>query len=174
VLDAGCGTGLCGPLLAPFARRLVGVDLSAGMLEHARAKNVYDGLHQAELTAFIAGHPQAFDIIVSADTLVYFGALEDTFAVAVQALRPHGILVFTLEEWVTDDPAATYCIRPHGRYNHAAGYVERLLAAHALDVHIDRGELRMESGLPVAGLIVRAHKPAPADDRTTDTAGTAA
>ena len=26
VLDAGCGTGLCGPLLAPYARRLVGVD----------------------------------------------------------------------------------------------------------------------------------------------------
>jgi predicted TPR repeat methyltransferase len=27
VLDAGCGTGLCGPLLKPFARHLVGVDL---------------------------------------------------------------------------------------------------------------------------------------------------
>ncbi len=26
VLDAGCGTGLCGPLLKPWARRLVGVD----------------------------------------------------------------------------------------------------------------------------------------------------
>ena len=30
VLDAGCGTGLCGPLIAPYARRLVGVDLSEG------------------------------------------------------------------------------------------------------------------------------------------------
>ena len=27
--DAGCGTGLCGPLVAPYARRLVGVDSSA-------------------------------------------------------------------------------------------------------------------------------------------------
>ena len=27
VLDIGCGTGLCGPLLAPYARRMVGVDL---------------------------------------------------------------------------------------------------------------------------------------------------
>src|SRR5262252_9196438 len=35
VLDAGCGTGLCGALVAPFARRLVGVDLSEGMLAHA-------------------------------------------------------------------------------------------------------------------------------------------
>jgi len=30
VLDAGCGTGLCGAVVAPFARRLVGVDLSEG------------------------------------------------------------------------------------------------------------------------------------------------
>ena len=44
VLDAGCGTGLCGPLIAPYARRLVGVDLSARMLAQAQAKNVYDEL----------------------------------------------------------------------------------------------------------------------------------
>ena len=35
VLDAGCGTGLCGPLVAPYARRLTGVDLSARMLAQA-------------------------------------------------------------------------------------------------------------------------------------------
>ena len=46
VLDAGCGTGLCGPLVAPYARRLVGVDLSARMLAQARARNVYDELVQ--------------------------------------------------------------------------------------------------------------------------------
>ena len=38
VLDAGCGTGLCGPLIAPYARRLVGVDLSAGMLTAGRGE----------------------------------------------------------------------------------------------------------------------------------------
>jgi predicted TPR repeat methyltransferase len=36
VLDAGCGTGLCAPLIKPYARRLVGVDLSPGMLDRAR------------------------------------------------------------------------------------------------------------------------------------------
>ena len=44
VLDAGCGTGLCGPLIAPYARRLVGVDLSARMLAQAHARKVYDEL----------------------------------------------------------------------------------------------------------------------------------
>ena len=41
-LDAGCGTGLCGPLVAPYARRLTGVDLSEGMLAHAKQKHIYD------------------------------------------------------------------------------------------------------------------------------------
>ena len=44
VLDAGCGTGLCGPLLRPYARRLVGVDLSTGMLAQARGRGVYEDL----------------------------------------------------------------------------------------------------------------------------------
>ena len=42
--------------------------------------------------------PGAFDVIVSADTLVYFGALEEVVAAAAKALRPGGVLVFTVEE----------------------------------------------------------------------------
>jgi predicted TPR repeat methyltransferase len=74
ILDAGCGTGLCGPLVAPYARRLIGVDLSARMLAQARAKNVYDELVRSELTAYLYDSPGAFDAIVSADTLVRQGA----------------------------------------------------------------------------------------------------
>ena len=57
VLDAGCGTGLCGPLVAPYARRLVGVDLSEAMLDRARARNVYDELVTGELTAYLRDSP---------------------------------------------------------------------------------------------------------------------
>ena len=162
VLDAGCGTGLCAPLLAPYARRMTGVDLSAGMLRHAADKGLYDDLVQAELTGYVQQHRGAYDVIVSADTLVYFGALEDVVAAAAQALRPGGILVFTVEEWIEQDaPAASggYCLRPHGRYNHRASYVDRLLREAGLEVQIDRDELRKEQGIPVAGLIVRAVKP---------------
>ena len=58
VLDAGCGTGLCGAAVAPFARRLVGVDLSDGMLAHARDKNVYHALIKAELAEYAASQPR--------------------------------------------------------------------------------------------------------------------
>src|SRR6185436_7192776 len=50
VLDLGCGTGLCGPLIRPWASRLEGVDLSRAMLERASRRGGYDALHEAELT----------------------------------------------------------------------------------------------------------------------------
>ena len=75
VLDAGCGTGLCGAIVAPFARRLVGVDLSEKMLAQAQDKKLYRTLVKAELTDYLRNNSETFDLIVSADTLVYFGCL---------------------------------------------------------------------------------------------------
>ncbi|MCX4239251.1 class I SAM-dependent DNA methyltransferase [Paraliomyxa miuraensis] len=56
VLDAGCGTGLCAPLLRPLARTLVGVDLSGKMLDQARRRGGYDELIEAELTEMLDAH----------------------------------------------------------------------------------------------------------------------
>jgi len=162
VLDAGCGTGLCGPMLAPYARRLSGVDLSAGMLDRAKEKNVYDELVQGELTEHLRRRTEAFDVIVSADTLVYFGALEDVVAAAAGALRPRGLLIFTLEDAGRGDAPPGYRLELHGRYSHARGYVERLLAGAGLACEIAHADLRMESGTPVAGLVIRAAKLSPA------------
>jgi predicted TPR repeat methyltransferase len=156
VLDAGCGTGWCGPLLAPYARTLTGVDLSSGMLAHAHAKGVYDELAHAELVAYLQSQSGAFDLIVSADTLVYFGSLEPFAASASGALRPGGWLIFTVEE--ARPGTETFHLEVHGRYNHAAAYVTRVLASAGFTTHIDTDVLRNESGTPVAGLVVRARK----------------
>lgn len=160
VLDAGCGTGLCGPHLAPYARRLTGVDLSPGMLARAERKELYHNLVCGELTAFLAAHPRTFDLIVSADTLVYFGALEEPIAAAAAALRPGGGFVFTLEHAVDASEGVPYRIEPHGRYAHAIDYVEALLAGAGLRATIRPVEVRMEAGRPVAGLAVAALAPA--------------
>ncbi|HEY6360370.1 MAG TPA: tetratricopeptide repeat protein [Vicinamibacterales bacterium] len=177
VLDAGCGTGLCGPLLKDYAARLVGVDLSAKMLDQARERGAYDELVKGELTAHLQSCSEAFDVIVSADTLVYFGELEDVMTAAAGALKPDGYLVFTVEELVDADassdppsrsalrrglaeglPEAEYCLRPHGRYNHSRAYVERVLVNAGLHPVIAAAELRLEAGIPVNGLVVRAEK----------------
>ena len=156
VLDAGCGTGLCGPLIAPYARRLVGVDLSGRMLDQARGKGIYDELVKSELTAYLRDHTEAFDLITSADTLVYFGALEGVMATAAAALRPGGSLIFTVEESIETEAGFEYRIGPHGRYSHGRTYVEQLLANAGLRSDIVHAELRMEAGAPVPGLAVRA------------------
>lgn len=154
-LDAGCGTGLCGPLLKPYAGRLTGVDLSGGMLKRALGRGVYDDLVQGELTAYLAEHPAAFDLIVSADTLVYFGPLEAALRAACDALRPGGILGFTVEVLPEESPSADYRINPHGRYSHSRAYLSRALTAAAFTVMaMEPANLRKEGGNPVAGLVV--------------------
>ncbi|MEJ8824779.1 tetratricopeptide repeat protein [Variovorax humicola] len=159
VLDAGCGTGLCGPLLAPYAQRLVGVDLSARMLARAKPRKVYDALHKAELTAFIEGEaPQSYDLIVSADTLCYFGELAQVTRAAARALRPGGWLVFTVES-IEDGEAANenFHLNPHGRYSHRADYLREVLAAAGLvDGDVQPAHLRMEAAKPVEGFVVSA------------------
>lgn len=158
VLDAGCGTGLCGPLVAPYARRLVGVDLSERMLAQAAERNVYDELVKGELTAYVAGCSERFDVIVSADTLVYFGALDAVVAASADALRAGGRLIFTVEELVGDADDAGYSLGTSGRYRHAREHIQAVLTEANLRAEIVPAELRLEAGEPVAGLVVAGTK----------------
>lgn len=154
VLDAGCGTGLCGALLRPYARRLVGVDLSSEMVKRA-ADRGYDELVVAELTSFLAERPGAFDLIASADTVCYFGDLAALMAATATALRPGGHLVFTVERGTT----AGFQLNANGRYCHTDSYVKEALAAAGLTtVMVAAAFLRMEAKKPVAGLVVVARR----------------
>lgn len=160
VLDVGCGTGLCGPLLKPYAKTLVGVDLSGGMLVKARGRGLYDELHQAELTAYLQGHPNSCELIVSVDTLVYFGALDDALHAAAQALRRGGHLCFTVEA-MREGAAGDYLLQHNGRYAHARPYLQSALDRAGLQaLSIEPEALRYEGGDKVAGWLILARKAA--------------
>lgn len=157
ILDAGCGTGLCAPLLRPHARYLAGVDLSPGMLAKAKGRKMYDDLIQAELTAFMDQQSQAFDVISSADTLCYFGALEPIFKAAAGALKSNGFLAFTVEE--AKDENINFQLIPHGRYVHSRSYVRNALETAGFDIHsVSPAILRKEDGEPVSGQVVISRK----------------
>lgn len=147
-LDAGCGTGLCGGFLRPLAKTLTGLDLSPKMLDFARARGVYDALVCEELTAFLESRTSAYDLIVAADVLIYFGDLEPIMAAAAKALRPGGILAVSTEYGADD-----YRLGRSGRFAHSPAYVTRV-AKGSFDVLVTTSTtLRREGADRVQGAI---------------------
>jgi predicted TPR repeat methyltransferase len=182
VLDLGCGTGLCGDWFRPLARRLVGVDLSPGMLERARVRGCYDELVCEELTAYVKRCEERFDLITAADVFCYFGDLTAVFAQITLLLRPGGRFIFSVEEMSADAAAvggneglgpagsirslagavAGFTLLEHGRYAHSASYVEHVLArAELASVAMRPAVLRFERGAPVQGLVTTARRDYP-------------
>ena len=157
IVDAGCGTGLCAPFLRPYARALVGIDLSGPMLERARDKQLYDEVYEVELVEFLQAHPAAFDAIVSADTLCYFGVLDQFAQAARTSLSDVGVLVFTVEALIDEADDVPWRLQPHGRFCHRRNYVERTLSASRFRITcIEQVVLRTEAQKPVVGWLVTA------------------
>jgi predicted TPR repeat methyltransferase len=157
ILDLGCGTGLCGPLLRPFAKRLTGVDLSPKMLAKAAARGLYDQLNCAELTEYLASCGEQFDLAMSADVLCYFGDLSLVFARVFAALKSGGRFACSLEAADGAAESDSYVLRTHGRYQHQRQYVEAQLAAAGFSsATISEGVLRYERQQAVAGILVLA------------------
>ena len=158
VLDLGCGTGLCGPLLRPLARRLVGVDLSDSMLAKARERAVYDELACGEIVAWLAGQGSAHDLVIAADVFVYIGDLAPVFAAVRRVLRHGGRFLFSIEAGTLGD----YELAASRRYRHASAYVERLAREHGFGVDsIEPCVLRRDAGADVAGCVVQLRRPGP-------------
>jgi predicted TPR repeat methyltransferase len=157
ILDAGCGTGKCAKYLKPYASVLEGVDLSKGMIAKAQKMGIYDRLECCELTAFLQSGPRTYDVVASADTLCYFGRLVQFSAAAASALRPGGVLVFTVE--ALDNSTEDFQLAVNGRYMHSEPYVRRCLEAAGFEVDsCPREKLRTENAEPVIGLVVTARR----------------
>ncbi len=130
------------------------------MIAKAEELAVYDELEVAELVEFMLSRPASFDLIVSADTLVYFGRLEDALSAAAGSLRGGGALVFTVES--LPDDSAPFVLQPHGRYGHARGYVESAITRTRLELRrLDPVVLRLENRRPVEGLLAVARRREP-------------
>lgn len=158
IADLGCGTGLCAPLIAPWAARLVGCDLSEAMLAKARLRGGYDALLHAELVAFLRAHRAGFDLLISADTVCYFGALEELAVAAFGALAGAGRLLFTVEA-LSEADGRDSLLLPHGRYSHARRYVEATMrGAGFARVDGTACELRTENGMPVRGWVIECQR----------------
>jgi predicted TPR repeat methyltransferase len=103
VIDAGCGTGLVGEQFRNVSDHLVGVDLSAAILNEAEKKRpgLYDEKIVGDITeVFVAKRP--VDLIVAADSYIYFGDLVPLFEAMETGLGNGGYAAFTLENVAED------------------------------------------------------------------------
>lgn len=150
-VDLGCGTGLCGPLLRPVARRLAGVDLSRRMLDIAAQRACYDTLTQGDIVEFLCSHPATFDLAVAADVLVYIGDLLPLFQAAHSALRHGGWLATTVERRDGDG----FALNVSRRYAHSIAYLSETAARAGFEiVTLTATTARMDAGGPVKGALV--------------------
>lgn len=150
-LDLGCGTGLCGAVLKPYADRfgmLTGVDVSPKMLDEARKKAIYDRLEQNDILSYLAQTGgQAFDIVSAMDVTGYFGDLQPLAQGVYDALNDGGAFVFSV---AAGTDARPYMLLPSGRYAHYVPYVEAMLQSTGFEIVSKSAEcLRKELKKPV-------------------------
>lgn len=152
VLDLGCGSGLCGPLIYPLADSIDGIDVSKAMLAQARQLGVYRDLTHADLTAFLTETTRSADLVLAADVFIYVGELSDVFRAIRRILEPTGCFAFTVELSLEKHDIH---LLPSLRYAHSESYIRHLANSHGFTVqNIFTAPLRYDQLQPVQGLYV--------------------
>lgn len=156
-LDLGCGTGLAARAFATNADEFVGIDLSPGMIAKARDTGLYKRLDVADMVQGLSAEPDAsFDLVLSADAVIYLPDLTPALIQAARVLRPNGLVAFTTET----HPGDGVIIGAGFRYQHGIAHVREAIAASDLVLcTLDEVSTRNESNAPVPGLVAVARKP---------------
>ena len=92
-LEVGCGTGLLLKEVHGLAARARGIDLSDGMLDHARRRGLDDVQGSATALPF---DDHAFDVVYSFKVLAHVPDLRTAFSEMTRVCRPGGRLVLEL------------------------------------------------------------------------------
>ena len=100
VFDAGCGTGLVGERFADLVKQgnveLYGGDLSSGMLEIAKSKNVYADLQVINLQKPLPYDAESFDCITCAGVFIQAHCGPETLPHLTHVLKKEGIIIATI------------------------------------------------------------------------------
>lgn len=155
VVDAGCGTGLSAPLIKPYCKHLIGIDLAADMLRLAAEKKLYDELIEDDLCHALENLEQQ-DLVIAADVLSYFGDLQPPFAAAAHCLKQGGYFIFSVEK-CSNDPR--YKLRKTLRYAHHSDYIKEAAEQTKFELcDINNSVIREDHGRAIEGYIVLLKK----------------
>ena len=159
ILDLGSGTGLVGDAFKDLAAggRLDGIDIAPKMIEVARARGIYDDLILGDLETVLAAPGPPYDLVLAADTMIYFGELGPTLAGVAARLAPGGHYAFAVEA----KSGAGWEQTEDRRFRHSDSYLREAAARADLPVRdIMDCTLRHQANVPVAGFAVMLQRPA--------------
>lgn len=179
------------PDLQPLLRELsnefgwmLGVDISDQMVQIAAKLGTYRAVLAADIgqvmedivTYNTSNSPILLDMVLSADTFIYVGALGKMFATIWRILRAGGLFAFSTEDLDSSAVISTpTCTRPEEvvwdghepvgavagwgvrlsrsvRYAHSPSYIDLLAGKYGFAViNAERHVLRTEEGLPIMG-----------------------
>ena len=149
-LDLGCGTGLLAPHIRPLTDMLVGVDLSAKMIDHARRTKLYDQLVKTDAHEFLTACDMEFDLVLALDVLIYVGDVEELFEGLTGVCLPGARVILSTETFAGEG----FALQQTGRYAHADSYLAACATQYGFIVeHHQPTDIRVERGQPVAGSI---------------------
>ncbi|KAI5117255.1 hypothetical protein M0805_006418 [Coniferiporia weirii] len=103
VMDFACGTGLISRELVPHAKKVIGVDISQGMIDQYNSRVSKEGIPsdkmyavRAELTGTDADlDRQKFDVIVCSMAYHHFSSIVDITRILAFFLKPGGMLLIS-------------------------------------------------------------------------------
>ena len=155
-IDLGCGTGLAASAFAKEVDHFIGIDLSPGMIEKARATGLYAELEVGDMLESLRAKPDAStDLVLAADAMVYVADLVPVLTEIRRVLAALGLLAFTLER----NAGEGVIIGEGLRYAHSPHYVRNALMAAGLKLsQLEEQSFRTENNVPVPGLVVVAAK----------------
>ena len=158
ILDLGCGTGLVGEVFKDLAAggRLDGIDLAPRMIEAARRRGIYDHLILDDLETVLADAGPRYDLILSADTMIYLGDLAPTFFGVANRLAPGGFFIVAVESKRGEGWEQTQA----NRFRHSIAYLQDESARAGLRfVDVMETVLRREADEQVGGFVAAIQAP---------------
>ncbi len=141
ILDLGCGTGLAGRRLRPYAGRMVGVDLAQPMLDHipqqaADEPKLYQQTLKGDLRAYIKSQPaNIVDVINASGVFNYIGAIDDILTDCARLMRAGAAMAFSVEMLPEEQQDPFTMKRGTARFGHTRPYLEQCADKAGLTVY---------------------------------------
>lgn len=147
ILDLGCGTGLMGSVLQPFAKVLDGVDLSPNMLLEASKTARYHHLEEMDCLDYLS-QCEPYDMIIALELCPYLGDLTPLLKSVQNALSPKGVFIMSIEK----TGQSGFVLSEYARYQHNVLWVKSIIKTLGMKIVEDEPTtLRTQNSKPVSG-----------------------